>query len=773
MPALLPLSAATLAPNDPARQASPPATTVRYREEGADPAPVAPSVGGWLALAVKIALGAFGIGLALALAMIGLVLIASPAQAASDPDGAMLLLERCGRQVPAPLLSSEASLTVTGPVLRGRVTQRFVNEVEAVDGTAAASCESVFIEASYLFPLADGAAVDHLRLVVGERVIEGQIRERQAAVRAHEAARAEGRRSALLESRRPNAFSTRVANIAPGETVTIEIEYQQTLAPSDDVWQLRFPTVVAPRYSRDPDGGDLAQPYVVAANGAGGAGGDTMDLILDETWEDWYRSKAAEPSFDDGPHPAESVEPAAGRFSLTVSLDAGVPILPPRSLSHRITAEAPANGGSPAWRIAVDEAGPGDRDFVLEWQARASPVPRAGLRVETHDGQTYGLLVVDPPRGEDSDRIRLPRETTFVIDTSGSMGGQSIEQARSALLFALDRLMPGDAFNLIQFNSQHSALFEAPVTVDARTLAQARRWIRGLHAQGGTEMGGAVAEALTQPLTEGRLGQVIFITDGAVDYEEELVRQIGDLIGERRLFTVAIGSAPNSWFLRKAAEIGGGTLTRIGSVDEVERRMAALFTRLARPASTDLALEVDGAELLQDPQLPRDLYAGDPLVAVLRLSGEPARVRLKGRHQAPWQMAVDIARADARGAGLHALWARQEIEAIDDQLQRGARDEASRRQLRESATRLALAHHLVSRHTSLVAIDERVARTPGSPLVGVATPAAMPAGWTLARTATPAGLQLLLGSLLLVAGFALLVQRRVCAWLATVFGGRR
>ena len=421
----------------------------------------------------------------------------------------------------------------------------------------------------------------------------------------------------------------------------------------------------------------------------------------------------------------------------------------------------------------MDEAGPADRDFVLEWQPRDSTLPHAGLRVETHDGETYGLLIVAPPRGTDTDRVRLPRETTFVVDTSGSMGGQSIEQARNALLFALDRLMPGDAFNLIEFNSRHRALFRMPVAVDDRSLAMARRWVRGLTAQGGTEMRGAVTSALAQPASAGRLGQVIFITDGAVDYEEELVSQIGELLGERRLFTVAIGSAPNSWFLRKAAEIGGGTLTQIGTLGEVERRMATLFTRLSNPVSTDLALEIEGATLLQPARLPRDLYAGEPLVTVLRLSAEPTLVKLKGRHETPWERKVDIADADAAGAGLPGLWARGEIEAIDDQLQREAPTSETAATLRAQATRLAIDHRLVSRYTSLVAIDTRVARAPTDALLAVDAPAAWPAGWTLPQTATPAGLQLLLGCLLLIAGFGLLIQRRVCAWLATLFGAGR
>jgi Ca-activated chloride channel family protein len=635
------------------------------------------------------------------------------------------------------------------------------------DGSLPDAPDEPFIEATYLFPLADGAAVDHLTLTIGGRRVEGRIVARDLARATYQRSRDAGRRTALLEAERPNAFKTRVANIAPGATVTVEFEYQQALAPMDGSWQLRFPTVVAPRYSRDPSGGELVQPH--------------LRLPSSNGWQVASHRVAIDTT------PAAVVAIAPASYRLSVSVDPGFAVVAPRSATHRISTRLrePTAGAARGWQVDLEQAEPGDRDFVLEWQSQPAPMPRASLRLETRAGATFGLLVVDPPlpiaatetSAGDVDHAPLARETTFVIDTSGSMGGSSIDQARQALLFALERLRPGDAFNLIEFNSHHAALFPAAVPVDPDTLERARRWVRQLSARGGTEIRGAVGEALSKPPADGRLGQVVLITDGAIDYEEQLIAQIERQIGDRRLFTVAIGSAPNSWFLRRLAEIGGGTLTQIGRVAEVERRMAALFARLAQPASTDLALAVEGAALLDGPRLPRDLYAGEPLVALLRLSGRPDRVRLSGRQDARWELAVDV--ADAGGsnapttAGLHVLWARAAIEVLDDRLRRLPADGDEARSLRRQATALAVDHHLVTRHTSLVAVDPTPGREPSAPLANAAVPVAWPDGWTLPQTATPAGLELLAGLLLLAAGFAVLVHRRAARAIAGICNGAR
>ncbi|MET0508913.1 MAG: marine proteobacterial sortase target protein [Burkholderiaceae bacterium] len=787
------------------------------------------STRGWIALAAEIVFGSIGIALGLGLVMVLLAMVAQPARAAAveatrpaaaAPKGAEsaapagraaaplahggaiarietdraagLILHAGNGPIAAPLVASDARITVTGPVLRAHVIQRFVNPrglglatATSTAGPRTEATDDPFIEATYLFPLGDGAAVDHLTLTIGERRVEGRIVERGLARATYDRAREAGRPTALLEAERPNAFKTRVANIAPGETITVEIEYQQTLAPSNGAWQLRFPTVVAPRYSRDPSGGELAQAYVRPPSPAGSLpspDGSSSSSNGSLSSSDGWQVASHRVATDVAPGSAVAIGPAS--YRLSVSVDPGFAVAAPRSATHRVSARLrePTAGPARGWQVDLAQPEPGDRDFVLEWQSQPAPMPRASLRLETRAGATYGLLVVDPPLSVAPTAIAgaedapLARETTFVIDTSGSMGGSSIDQARQALLFALERLRPGDAFNLIEFNSHHASLFAAAVPVDPRTLERARQWVRKLSARGGTEMRGAVSQALSAPLAAGRLGQVVLITDGAVDYEEQLVAQIEREIGDRRLFTVAIGSAPNSWFLRRLAEIGGGTLTQIGRIAEVERRMAALFSRLAQPASTDLALAVEGATLLDPPRLPRDLYAGEPLVALLRLSGPPAQVRLSGRQGQPWQLAVDVADAGSTAttaAGLHVLWARDAIEALGDRLRRLPADGDEARNLRREATALAIDHHLVTRYTSLVAVDPTTVRERSTPLASAAVPVAWPDGWTLPQTATPAGLELLLGMLLLAAGFVVLVHRRAARAIADILNGTR
>ena len=324
-----------------------------------------------------------------------------------------------------------------------------------------------------------------------------------------------------------------------------------------------------------------------------------------------------------------------------------MPIVQPVSPSHRlalVSSIGDGQAGGIRYRlqtIADEEAQEvADRDFDLEWSPAATGLPMATMRHERHGDSHYGIIVDQPADAGACDEARACRaRLTFVVDTSGSMGGESIEQARSALSFGLQRLQPDDRFNIIQFNSGHSSLFAAPVAASPANLRIARRHVAGLRADGGTEMRGAIAQALSAPLPPGYLGQVVFITDGAVDYEDELVSLVRERLRGRRLFTVGIGSAPNGFFMRKAAEIGGGTFTYIGNTSEVERRMARLFEKIAHPMSTDLAVSFEGGVLAEPIDLPRDLYAGEPLVLAARFSSCPDRSR-----SAAWPAAADTAR---------------------------------------------------------------------------------------------------------------------------------
>lgn len=640
--------------------------------------------------------------------------VASPGSA----DRATLLFRTTQGLKAAPLVSTDVQVDVTGPVVRTTVTQAFDNPGRG------------WLEGIYAFPLPDDSAVDRLQMRVGERLVEGRIRERAAARAEYRDATAAGKRASIVEQQRPNLFTARVANIAPGARIAIRVEYQQALALKDGAWRLRLPTVVAPRY--DP-GREIVGP-------------GPLPVLLPAT------SGAVSPvAATGGDRDAQRI---ANALSVAVRLDAGVPVTTPRSSTHAIRVERAAPN---LYRIALDAAAIADRDFELQWSPLPGEHPAGAFRVERHEDLHYGQLILAPPGGAGADVPRIARETTFVIDTSGSMAGTSFAQALRALRYGIAQLRPGDAFNIIRFSSSHDSLYAAPRPFDEASRREALAWIDRLRAEGGTEMRGAIEQALSAPATPGRVAQVVFMTDGAVGYEAEMLALIERRLGSRRFFTIGIGSAPNGWFMRKAAAAGRGSYTYVDRVEDVEARMAELYAKLARPMLTGLQLRFDGAQPIDPVSLPGELYAGEPIVVRARFAGMPGAAVVSGNVGAiRWESRVEAARAE--GSGLHAAWARQRIEELGDEIARAGGDRTELDALRARVRDLGLAHHLVTAYTSLVAVDVTPARPADAPVQPAAVPTQLPAGWEhdavfgqgeLAQGATPAALHVAAGMLLL------------------------
>ncbi|MCH8809075.1 MAG: VWA domain-containing protein, partial [Proteobacteria bacterium] len=334
-------------------------------------------------------------------------------------------------------------------------------------------------------------------------------------------------------------------------------------------------------------------------------------------------------------------------------------------------------------------------------------------------------------------QVSIPRDLIFVIDTSGSMYGPSIEQAAEAMRLALERLRPGDRFNVIRFASQTHSLFSDVKPANERNLHAARVYLRSLRAEGGTNMLPALFRALTGSPGPDRLRQVVFLTDGAVSNEAQLFEVIAELLGDTRLFTIGIGSAPNSYFMRKAAELGRGSFTYIGDVSEVGRRMGKLLEKLARPALVGVQTAwpaVAGNSVEAYPTPVPDLYAGEPVtfsaklpaVPLARLSGELVVTGRRGAET--WERRLSLSLVEP-APGVAAIWARAKIDWIEDGLYR-REDPAA---VRKDAVAVALHHRLVTRYTSLVAVDDRPARPPEKPLESREIERNLPAGWDYAH----------------------------------------
>ncbi len=608
-------------------------------------------------------------------------------------SGALLLPSKePGFYVQAPRLATDVKIDVTGPIARAVVTQRFENPSDG------------WVEGIYVFPLPELSAVDALKMRIGDRLIEGRIKRRVEARRIYEQAKQEGRKTALVEQQRPNLFTNSVANIGPGETIVVQIEYQQTVKQDAGTFSLRFPMVVAPRYS--------PRPVIQTVDLDGGTGWGVSDPVPD-------REEIQAPVLD--PRQNAKINPV----TLTVRLAAGFALGEVTSHYHQVTAQD--EEGNVRVLTLANESVPADRDFELSWKADGT-TPNAALFTQTVDGHDYVLAFITPPSIRPENLARKDREAIFVIDNSGSMAGESIVQAKASLALALKRLTPADRFNIVRFDDTFETLFPAAVAADKENIQTALAFARTLEAEGGTEMLPALHAALVDHHAGdgGRLRQVIFITDGAIGNESQLFDAIVDMRGRSRVFTIGIGSAPNSFFMRRAAEIGRGTFTHIGAVNEVAERMDALFRKLENPVMTGLRAELVGGTLSQvSPDPLPDLYAGEPVVLAARMRSATGTLHVSGRFDGrPWLVSMDLEKA-APGSGIGKLWARRKIASLEASRYLGGDFDAVDAEIET----VALDHHLVSRLTSLVAVDVTRSRPADENLNSAKVPLNLPAGW--------------------------------------------
>ena len=616
--------------------------------------------------------------------------------AALEGGGLFLATTDPGRLLPAPLQSSEVDISVSGPLARVIVRQTYTNPSD------------IWLEGIYTFPLPDKSAVDRLTMIVGERRINGVIQEKEKARKTYEQAKAQGRRASLVDQERPNIFTTQVANIGPQESITIEIQYQENLRFDDGAFSLRFPMVIRPRYS---PGDRLVSE---APSGTG--------------WS-WDTTQVADANRITPP----IIDPASGPINpvrMHVALDPGFPVSRITSPYHVIDISR-LNGDRYDITLAQGEV-PADRDFVLNWRPAQGTAPTAGVFTEVRDGQAYHVMMIMPPADEKASDgesgVAHARETIFILDVSGSMAGPAIHQAKAALLLALDRLDAKDAFNVIAFSSDATRLFFDARPADQQNLDQARRFVHNLRADGGTNMASALNLALNGDDDLNRVRQIVFITDGAVGNEEQLFTMISRGLGASRLFTVGISSSPNSFFMSEAAEAGRGTYTFIGSSDEVEEKMSGLFRKLERPVLKDIAIDwPEGVAAEGYPSAIPDLYDGEPLVLAFRTadaSGGVVNIS-GGTTTGGWARSLTLA-LDHKNPGVAAIWARSKILDITRNARRSGQQFAD--QTRGKIVKVALAHQLISKYTSLVAVDDRVVRPRNSEIASATVPSNLPDG---------------------------------------------
>jgi len=595
-----------------------------------------------------------------------------------------------------PLKSTRADVTVSGVIADVRVTQTYRNE------------GATPIEARYVFPASTRAAVYAMRLRVGDRVVDAEVREKQQAKREYDAAKQAGKSAALLEQQRPNVFSMAIANVMPNDEIAVDLRYTETIVPDEGTYRFVFPTVVGPRYN----GGTLPD-------------GTPTESRKNETW-------IAQPTLRAG-------EPAKHTFELNATVLAPMPVKSIASPSHTLAFSGVGEKKATA-RLTPDRANAGlanARDVVLEYQLAGAAV-ESGVLLHQGKDENFFLLMAEPPARVATTDV-VPREYIFILDISGSMHGFPLNTAKSLLRELVLRLQPGDTFNVIPFAGGTSLLAATSVPASEENIAAAIRFINGQTGGGGTELLPALRRALAMPSDAGRARTFAVITDGYVSIEKEAFELVRANLGNANVFAFGIGSSVNRFLIEGLARAGKGEPYFVLNAGQAEREALRFRQMIEQPVMTRIRVKFPqgfDAYDLDVPQVP-DLFAQRPIVLMGKYRGTPAgSIEIEGiAAGGAVKLPIDLTRAATTDStqALKYLWARSRIAELGDYLKLRNNDDT-----RHAITALGLKYNLLTDTTSFIAIDKVVRNTTGQS-TSVDQPQPLPEGVSeLALAAAPA-----------------------------------
>jgi Ca-activated chloride channel family protein len=605
---------------------------------------------------------------------------------------------------PLPLQAMDVETRIDGLLARTELRQTFVNTLGEP------------LEATYIFPLPDRAAVMRFRMEVAGRVVEGILKERAEARHDYDQAVRAGRRAAITEEERPGVFTLRVGNLMPGEQAVIRLTLTGPLTYADGEATYRFPLVVAPRYI---PGTPLDGPSV-----GDGAAPDT-DAVPDA-------SRITPPVLLPGfPNPV--------RLSLAVDLrPAGLAVTDVRSSLHAVVEEGDGDGRR---RIALRPGERLNRDFILRFRVGDEAVQTSlALQPDAGGGQegTF-LLTVVPPAGEA--HTHKPRDVVFLLDRSASMAGWKMVAARRSLARMVDSLTDGDRFTVYAFDDR----IEMPpafggtglVPAGDRNRFRAVEFLAKIEARGGTELARPLDQAVGElaACDPRRDRIVVLVTDGQVGNEDQILRTLGARLREMRVFTLGIDQAVNEGFLKRLASLGGGCCELVESEGRLDEVMDKVHRRIGAPVLTGVRLEAAGLEVDRESLVPArlpDLFAGVPLFILGRYrgaAGGSVTVRAQDAAARPWTQAVTAAVQDSGAVGV--VWARGHVRELED---RYATGQAGRAKLEKEIVQTSLRFGVLCRFTAFVAVDVKEVVNPGGQVQRVTQPVEPAAGWAMLGT---------------------------------------
>jgi len=598
------------------------------------------------------------------------------------PDGS-------GDQVIAfPLVHTDLHVAVAGMLAVYTVEQTFENPFPEP------------IEAVYVFPLGAEAAVSGYSITIGERTVIGEIKEREAARATYEQARADGHTTALIEQEKPNVFAQRIANIAPRETIKVRIEYSELLDYLDGEYAIVAPLTVGPRYL--PAEGVGKHPV-----GSKRAGTSSRAGVTDIPYAD--------------------AAVLGSTVSFTAEIDAGVPITGVASPSHDLDVEEVSPTRTKVTLTHADELP--NRDLVVKY-GTASTKTMVGVLSHRVDDDGYFVLVVQPKAEYRTGDI-TPREVILLIDTSGSMDGHPLRQAKDVAGVMLDTLGDRDTFNIVSFSGDVALMSEHAIAGDAKGRAAGHAYLDTLQSGGGTEMTAGMLASLASEPGNDRIRMVYMLSDGYVGNDDVVLSAARGALGVNRVFPVGIGEAPNRALMDQLAQIGRGFASYLMLTESAGDLTPDLVRRSAYPYLTDVKVDWNGLAVTDvTPEVIPDVFAGQPVI-------------ISGRYTKPGQATITVGATTAgRRVSLPLevalpttttlepvadLFARRRIDAL---LATGGETGPDDRTV-QGVTALGLEFGIVTEYTSFVAVDRARVVAPGGASKVVEQPAALPEGVNL------------------------------------------
>ena len=582
-----------------------------------------------------------------------------------------------------PLKHTEVKARIAGNLSRVEVTQSFENNF------------SKPLEAIYVFPLPDEAAVDDMEIKIGDRIIKGEIEEREEARKIYEDAKRQGQTAGLLEQQRANIFTQSLANVKPGEAIEVTIRYTESLQFEEGEYEFVFPMVVGPRY--------------ISGDRLDGAG--NTNRVPDAT-------QITPPILPPGKRSGHNI-------GVTVEIDAGVPVAKVSSPSHQINT---SNAGQILRvELSKQDAIP-NKDLILRYRVAGEKTAATVLSQADARGGHFALYLI--PALEYQRNEIVPKDVVFLMDTSGSQSGDPLAKSKELMRRFIEGLNPNDTFTIIDFANTATTLSPKPLANTPQNRQQALGYIDRVHANGGTELLNGIKTMLNFPAApEGRLRSIVLVTDGYIGDEAKVIAEVQRRLKPgNRLYSFGVGSSPNRFLLNRLAEVGRGT-ARVVSQNESTAKVAQEFSeQINNPVLTNIEVlwEGGGSSPQLYPMSPPDLFAQQPLVLFGRKGDRVSgRLRIKGitaggRH---YEQAFPINFESGGNPAIPQLWGRYRIKELMNQMYGGETVSGVK-----AVTDTALAYRLLSQYTAFVAVSEEVRVNPDGTTERVEVPVELPEG---------------------------------------------